>query len=135
MSQYVTDTHALYWHLTGDLRLSTAARQIFCDADAGLHQILVPGVVPIEMVYLAEKGRLDPALVDRVLSLLDVVNGSYAVAPLDQHVARALRNVPRSDVPDMPDRIIVATAYQLGLPLLTRDGAIRKAAWLRTPWS
>ena len=65
---------------------------------------------------------------------LDVVNGSYAVAPLDQHVARALRNVPRSDVPDMPDRIIVATAYQLGFPLLTRDGAIRKADVVPVVW-
>ncbi len=35
--------------------------------------------------------------------------------------------------PDMPDRIIGATALHLGLPLITRDGKIR-ASDLRTIW-
>ncbi|WP_437730494.1 hypothetical protein [Sorangium sp. So ce1335] len=30
----------------------------------------------------------------------------------------------RADVPDMPDRIIAATAVSLGVPLVTRDGKI-----------
>jgi len=134
VSRYVTDTHALYWHFTNDLKLSPAARQIFREADAGIHQILIPGIALIEMVYLVEKGRLNAALVDQVLASLDIVGGSYAVAPLDQDTARALRNIPRSVVPDMPDRIIAATAYQLGLPLITRDVAIHKAGVVSVIW-
>ena len=34
---------------------------------------------------------------------------------------RALRRIPRDLVPDMPDRIIGATAMHLELPLITRD--------------
>jgi PIN domain nuclease of toxin-antitoxin system len=134
VSRYVTDTHALYWHFTNDTRLSQAARQIFYEADAGLHQILIPGIVLIEMVYLVEKGRLDAAMVDQVFSALDVVGGSYAVAPLDQHTAQALRDIPRSAVPDMPDRIIAATARQLGLRLITRDTAIHEAGVISVIW-
>ena len=134
MSQYVTDTHALYWHFTNDPRLSPAARQVFHEADAGMHQILIPGIVLIEMVYLVEKGRLDAILVDQVFASLDIVGGSYAVAPLDQRTARSLRDIPRSAVPDMPDRIITATAYQLGLPLITRDAAIHKASMVSVIW-
>jgi PIN domain nuclease of toxin-antitoxin system len=134
VSRYVTDTHALYWHFTNDTRLSQAARQIFYEADSGLHQILIPGIVLIEMVYLVEKGRLDAAMVDQVFSALDVVGGSYAVAPLDQHTAQALRDIPRSAVPDMPDRIIAATARQLGLRLITRDTAIHKAGVISVIW-
>jgi hypothetical protein len=37
MSEYVTDTHVLHWHLTGDSRLSPTARQLLTEADAGLH--------------------------------------------------------------------------------------------------
>lgn len=134
MSRYVTDTHALYWHLTSDARLSSTARQVFQESDAGLHQILVPGIVLIEMVYLVEKGRLDAALVDQVLVRLDTIGGSYAVAPLDQNTARAMRAIPRSAVPDMPDRIIAATAHQLGLSLITRDAKIHSAGVVSVIW-
>jgi len=134
VSQYVTDTHALYWHLTKDPRLSPAARQVFNQTDAGLHQILIPGIALIEMIYLAEKRRLDPALVERVFASLDTAAGSYTVASLDQHTARALRDIPRSEISDMPDRIIAATAHQLGLPLITRDAAIHKAGVVSVIW-
>lgn len=134
MSRYVTDTHALYWHFTNDPRLSPAARQAFRETDAGMHQILAPSIVLIEMVYLVEKGRLDLVLVDRVFASLDIVGGSYAVAPLNRHTAQALRNIPRSVVPDMPDRIITATAYQPRLPLITRDAAIHKVGVISVIW-
>jgi PIN domain nuclease of toxin-antitoxin system len=134
VSEYVTDTHALYWHLASDPRLSPSAREVFAQADAGLHRILIPGITLIEMVYLVEKQRLDAALVERAYTSLDTVAGSYQVAPLDQHTARALHDIPRRMIPDMPDRIIVATARQLGLPLITRDAAIRKARVVSVLW-
>jgi PIN domain nuclease of toxin-antitoxin system len=134
MSRYVTDTHALYWHLTNDPRLSPVARQVFREADAGLHQILVPGIVLIEMVYLVEKGRLDADLVEQAFILLDTIGGSYAVASLNQDTARAMRDVPHSAIPDMPDRVIVAVAHQLKLPLITRDAKIHDAGVVPLIW-
>lgn len=59
MAQYVTDTHALMWHLLGDRRLSSTARAIFDDADAGLHQIFIPSIVAVEVIYLAESNCLE----------------------------------------------------------------------------
>ena len=41
--------------------------------------------------------------------------------PTDRHGAQALRKVERTLVPDLPDRVIAATALHLGLPLITRD--------------
>ena len=134
MSEFVTDTHALCWHLLGDTRLSPMARRLFLGADTGEHRAFVPTITLIEIVYLAEKGRIDPALVDSVLRLLDNVAGSYIVAPLDLGTARVLRDVPRSLVADMPDRIIVATARQLELPLISRDAAIRRTGLVRAIW-
>ncbi|MEK7833969.1 MAG: PIN domain-containing protein [Acidobacteriota bacterium] len=40
-------------------------------------------------------------------------------------VADSLSQIPRTTVPDMPDRIIAATALTLGLPLVTCDHKIR----------
>jgi predicted nucleic acid-binding protein len=41
--------------------------------------------------------------------------------------------IPRADVPDMPDRLIAATATSLGVPLISRDGRIRASA-VHTIW-
>jgi len=134
MSRYVSDTHALHWHLVSNKKLSSTAQGIFQSADAGGAQIIVPGIVLIEFVYLEEKGRLDGAQVNRLFVLLDTPGGSYTVAPLDAPSAQALRRVPRTLVPEMPDRIITATALHLGLPLITRDRMIQQAALVPTIW-
>lgn len=134
MSRYVTDTHPLHWHLANDTRLSDPARRIFREADAGLHQVYIAGITLIEMVYLVEKGKVRLEMVEKVLRSLDSAWGSYALAPLNQDTARAMFLVARSSVPDLPDRIIVATALQLGLPLITADGQIRKAGVVPVIW-
>jgi PIN domain nuclease of toxin-antitoxin system len=56
------------------------------------------------------------------------------VAALDHHTAKALQQVPRLAVPDMPDRIITATALQHSLPLITKDEDIKKSAIVTTVW-
>jgi predicted nucleic acid-binding protein len=49
------------------------------------------------------------------------------VAAVDAEVAEAVYKVPRQSVPDLPDRIIAATALCRNLPLLTRDARIQSA--------
>jgi predicted nucleic acid-binding protein len=44
-----------------------------------------------------------------------------------------MRRVSRDEVPDLPDRIIAATAQFFGVPVLSRDGRIR-AANIKTIW-
>ncbi len=134
MSQFVSDTHALYWYLTRDSRLSSTVRQKFHEADTGHCQIFIPAIILIEMTYLVEKGRLNRAPVNQVFALLDNPGGSYSVATLDQHIARAIQNIPRTLVPDMPDRIIAATAYYLNVPLLTKDTMIQKSGAITVIW-
>jgi PIN domain nuclease of toxin-antitoxin system len=134
MSEYVTDTHALYWHLTESPRLSPSALTIFQQADAGGHRIFVPGIILVEIVYLVEKGRITESSFASILKLLNTPNGSYRIAPLDENTAQALFLIPRESVPDMPDRIIAATAKSLKLPLLTCDGKITGAKVVSTIW-
>lgn len=134
MSQYVTDTHALCWHLTEDPKLSAKAKKIFQEADSGVHQILIPSIVLIEMVYLAEKGRITDSSLNQVLELIDIIGGSYDETPINKDTVKALKDIPRADVPDMPDRIITATAYQLDLPLITKDEKIKNSRVVSVVW-
>lgn len=102
-------------------------------AETGRIRVFVPGIVLVELVYLEERRRVDAAALDRALAIF-VAGGAYALAPLDAGTIRALRRRPRPAVPDMPDRILVATALQLGVPLITRDAAIRRSGVVETVW-
>ncbi len=134
MSEYVADTHALYWHLTDDARLSNRARGILADVDNGLQRVHVPSIVLVEMTYLIERGRLTAEPLDRLLWHAGRDDSAYMIADLNRATALALRSVPRAAVPDMPDRIIVATALELGLPLISRDSAITQSQVVETVW-
>ena len=85
------------------------------------------------MVYLAEKGRIDATALDRLTAELDAADAVLVEVPLDRYVAQALNHIARTEVPDMPDRIIAATALYLGVPLISRDGRIETSS-LTTIW-
>jgi PIN domain nuclease of toxin-antitoxin system len=123
----VADTHATVWYLYGDRRLSPRARSTIDEAAVAGKQIAVSAITLAELVYLVEKGRIQETAFER---LLEVFQGTEVLveAPFDRAVARAMRTVSRSEVPDLPDRIIAATAVHLGVPAISRDGKIRTSS-------
>ncbi len=134
MKAHVADTHALIWYIQDSPRLSPRVRLLFSRADEGEASIVIPTIVLVEMTYLAEKKRIANTLVKAAMNLLRETSESYRIAPLDFAVVEALERAPRSLVPDMPDRIIAATAFSLGLPLLSRDRALAAVEELEVIW-
>ncbi|MCV6071818.1 PIN domain-containing protein, partial [Escherichia coli] len=63
----------------------------------------------------------------------DELDPIVVTVALDRMIAKTMASIARDLVPDMPDRIIAATARALGLPLVTRDLGIRRAG-LTTIW-
>ena len=109
-------------------------KHILDEADAGLHRIYVPSIILVEMIYLAEKSRINTNLVSWLMALAGTPDGSYAIAALDSGTAEALISIPRAIVPDMLDRIIAATALQLDLPLISKDEMISKLKTISVIW-
>lgn len=134
MNAYVTDTHALLWHLSRDAALSSKAAGIFAQADAGQAEIVVPAICLVEIVYLCERERVPADRVQKVLHLMQLRESKYRFYPLDVPVVAALQQIDRASVPDMPDRIIAATALHLALPLITRDGKLNACQMLECMW-
>ena len=133
MASVVTDTHAALWHLLHPASLSPAARTSFNSAVSAGDPIYLPSIVLVEVRYLVEKGKLPGTALERLNRELDFPDSAFVLAPLDLRVARTLGQVVRDSVPDMPDRIIAATALSLNLPLVTRDRKIQ-AAGIQTIW-
>jgi len=124
LKRYVSDTQCLLWYMTQDRRLPKMARMAFQQAKEGATQILVPSIVLVEAVFLAERQRVPRPLLNQLMALSDAPDAGVRVVPLDLAVARAVRDFGPSAVPELADRIIAATARALNLPLLTTDPAI-----------
>lgn len=113
--------------------MSATAEAAFRDAAAAGTPVFLPSICIVELTYLAERGRVPARALEVLRANLDDPSSLLRLAPLDRGVADAVARVPRDLVPDMPDRIIAATALAMGLPLVTRDAKIR-AASVPTIW-
>ena len=82
---------------------------------------------------LWKKGRLDASVYRGLKQALPDPPYVIEEAPLTAEVVEALRRVSRPEVPDMPDRIIAATAVYFGVPVISRDGRIL-ASSVKTIW-
>jgi len=126
------DTHAVIWYLSGSKELSPTAQAIIGTAERNGEDVFISAISLVGIVYLAERGRLPSAALDRLEGVLKDSTQSLVVAPLDATVAKAVQKIPRKIVPDMPDRIIAATAACLNAELVTRDRRLHHAGALRT---
>ena len=129
----VADTHTALWYLFGDRRLSVAARAFIEDAELARLKIAVSTISLVEVVYLGEKSRIIAGAFETIMRCFADAEQVFVEAPVDAAIAEAMQRVSRAQVPDMPDRIIAATAYHYGLPLVTRDGKIRSCG-IETIW-
>ena len=133
MSAVVADTHTILWYLSADARLSRRAKEAMEGATSESEPIYVPTICIVEATYLTEKKRIELHALARLRRALRQPDSAFEPVPLTADIAFTLAQVSRSEIPDMPDRIIAATALALGLPLVTQDSRIR-ASQVETIW-
>lgn len=134
MSAVVTDTHALIWFTSQSRLLSPAARAAMEAAENNQQPIYVPAIVVVELRYLVEKKAITESDYQSILAALRDPTTVLKVQELSLNLAEAVTRIPRATVPEMPDRIIAATALALGLPLVTKDHKIRNLSSIVTIW-
>ncbi len=125
MSAVLLDTCALIW-LAGDAWIEPAAKQAIIAAAMG-DGILVSPISAWEISLLAIRGRFSPVTTadgaDRWFKAFLTRKG-IRLAGFDYHIAIDSASLPALPHRDPADRFLIATARQLQLPLVTRDGRI-----------
>jgi PIN domain nuclease of toxin-antitoxin system len=120
----VTDTHALIWYLLDSPLLSVPALTQFEACRTAGFQVGVSSISIVEIIYLVEKGRIPAATLALLEKRLAARPTILSIVPLSHSIALSVEQVPRDQIPDLPDRIIAATALNQGVPLITRDRRI-----------
>jgi PIN domain nuclease of toxin-antitoxin system len=119
--------------LSADPRLSAAAKDFFNRAAISRKKIALSPISLAEIVYLVEKKRLPASAFDDLRAALRNLDHVLEEASFHVGIVDAMRRISRESVPDMPDRIVSATAAFLKVPLISRDGRIR-ASNIQTIW-
>jgi PIN domain nuclease of toxin-antitoxin system len=129
----VTDTHALLWYAQKEWRkLGRQARRVYEKVSEGDGAIFVPALVMAELSEANHDGDwIAPGGFDHWGDRL-FASGHFV------HVDLSWRIVQRAGelfgIPERGDRLIAATALELGYPLITRDPEIAPAAGLEIIW-
>lgn len=127
---YVPDTHALIWYVTADKQLGKQAKAALLSVDGGNDQAVIPVVVLAEIMYLEERKRIKVKLNELVEYLES--NPNYVIAPLTLGLVLASKRI--TDVPELFDRMIAATALEYQAILLTCDSVFKNSNEIKIAW-
>lgn len=121
----IADTQVLVWYVREASRLTNGRRGVETVTANG-DLIRVSSFSIVELVYATEKATNPISLDDlnAVKSVLRNEASPFQVIELDDGIAFRVALVPRISNADPGNRIIVATAEVLGLPLVSSDSKI-----------
>lgn len=129
-NKYVTDTMALVLRLE-QRKLNPQVKRLFSEAEQGQVEIRIPSLVFAEIMYLWEKRRIQCGM-DEVKAYL-AAHDHIREEPLTRQVIESAQGI--TDIPELHDRIIAATASLLGWPIITNDPVITASKFVTAVWS
>jgi len=129
----VLDTHAWVWWVSCPEEISGPAREEI-ERAMEEHEVFISSISCWELALLIRKGRLELAI-----PLEDWIARSEALpfvqfVPVDNRISVRSNRLPGDLHEDPADRIIIATALTLGVPLISKDRKIRDYSHVRTVW-
>ncbi len=126
----MTDTHSLLWAFTRPRKLGEQARLAFEAVANGEATLLIPVIVLAELIFTIENKPIQADL-DRVIA---AIQGSPNIEFVDFDYESALQLRELTAIPEMHDRMIVATAIKYRATLITVDESITKSELVTVIW-
>ncbi|MCZ7669237.1 MAG: PIN domain-containing protein [Chloroflexi bacterium] len=129
LPEFVIDTVGLVLHLE-KRKLEPATQTILQEAESGQATVFIPAMVFAEILYLSEKQKINTSLAE-VVDYSTRYHG-FIEYPLDLAVILAAQQI--TDIPELHDRLIAATAKVVGAKLITNDLKIQASSFVQTIW-
>lgn len=133
MADILIDTHVVIWYFADPTQLSKPTENAIDKAEKN-GMIFVSSITIVELIYLIEKNKIPKDVLDLLRVALDDSTTAFSLIEMSREISDKVENIPRLTVPDMPDRIIAATALHLNIPLITKDYKIQALQNIRTIW-
>ena len=127
---FITDTHALLWWFTNSPKLSSKVSDIFARCENAESIIFIPSIVIAEALSIFDKKRVLFNFRNLFRKIHEGEN--FVLIALDYPILQKM--IDLNDVPELHDKIIVATAKYLNLPLITKDRTLHKLHHVKTVW-
>ena len=127
---FVTDTHALLWWFTDSPKIGPEAAHLYEKCERGEIIIFIPTIVMAEALSVFERKRIPFDFKKLFKKIRDSEN--YPLVALDYPILKQMLYL--KDIPELHDKIIVATALYLSSPLITKDKAIQNLSFIKSVW-
>ena len=125
---YLADTQALIKFLEGKKVINKEIDDIFTKFDNNEILIFLSAITLVEILYLEERNRININIED--IESLQKLNPNLIFIELNVEIIKTAKNI--TDINELHDRLIAATARYLKIPILTNDPIIRKSKFVKS---
>lgn len=130
----IIDTHILVWWVSDTGELSKVAKKAITNSLSNNGEVLVSSISAWEIAMLVDKGRLALSMdVENWLNEVVQIDG-VRFLPVNNEIGIKATALPGEFHKDPADRMIVATARTLAVPLVTADEKILRYDHVKTIW-
>lgn len=126
---FLADTVTIIRHFSKSGAIGKEDRNILGAAEKGKHRIHLSVLSIVEIMYLSQKNRIAIDLAETIR----IINTSenYNIIDLSSDIVIVANSI---EFYELFDRLIIATARFLDVPLLTCDKEIRKSQFVEVIW-
>ena len=127
--QYLLDTVTIVRHFTETGQIGRAAASILDTIEACDNLLIISVISLMEIMYLAEKNRITLSLAETLKRIES--SSKYMIINLSPDILRVAETIT---FPELHDRLLLATAKWLDIPIISSDRAFKNITGINVLW-
>lgn len=126
---YLLDTVTLVRYLSNTGKLTAKVKTIFTESDKGDCKLFVSTISFMEILYLSERNRISVSLEEVIEKVR--LSTIYEIIDLSTEIVIEAKTI---DFDELHDRLILAPAKYLDIPVISSDSKFREVDGIDVIW-